>query len=155
VQLAKWKGAYVIGTASGRNLDFLSFLGVDTVIDYTSAPFENIVHDVDLVVDTVGGDTLERSWSIVKKGGKLLSLVEQPSIENIRRYELKTVKPFTPYSAEDTKMISQTISQMITDRKLMIIISKRFSLETVQQAHKISQQGHGRGRIILKIDDGD
>ena len=154
VQLAKWKGAHVIGTSSGRNLDFLSLLGVDTVIDYTSASFENIVQDVDLVVDTVGGDTLERSWSVVKKGGKLLSLVEQPSAEKIRMYGLKTVKPFTTYSPEETKMISQTISQMITDRKLRIIISKLFSLETVQKAHKICQQGHGRGRIILKVYDG-
>ena len=103
VQLAKWKGAHVIGTSSGRNLDFLSLLGVDTVIDYTSTSFENIVQDVDLVVDTVGGDTLERSWSVVKKGGKLLSLVEQPSADKIRMYGLKTVKPFTPYSPEETE----------------------------------------------------
>ena len=70
VQLAKWKGAHVIKTTSGRVSDFLSLLGVDTVIDYTSTSFENIVQDVDLVVDTVGGDTLERSWSVCEKRRK-------------------------------------------------------------------------------------
>ncbi|MDM5223534.1 zinc-binding dehydrogenase [Peribacillus sp. NJ11] len=75
VQLAKWEEAHVIGTCSTKNVNFLYSLGVDTVIDYTSESFEKIVQDVDLVVDTVGTDTLERSWSVVKKGGRLLKRV--------------------------------------------------------------------------------
>jgi len=62
VQLAKWKGAHVIGTASGRNQAFLRELGVDEPIDYEKTRFEDVVHDVDMVLDTLGGDTQNRSW---------------------------------------------------------------------------------------------
>lgn len=151
VQLAKWKGAHVIVTCSEKNIDFLYSLGVDTVIDYTSESFEEVVQDVDLVVDTVGGDTLERSWSVVKKGGKLLSMVEDPSAEKVQMFGLKPVTPFSMPLPEEVKSTSQTISQMIAQKQIRIFISKEFPLEKVQEAHKLSQQGHGRGRIILKV----
>ncbi|MEH7238561.1 NADP-dependent oxidoreductase [Bacillus sp. JJ1562] len=151
VQLAKWKGAHVISTCSAENIDFLYSLGVDTVIDYTSESFDKIVRDVDLVVDTVGGDTLERSWAVVKKGGKLLSLVEDTSVEKVHMFGLKPVKPFSIPLPEETKNISQTISKMIVEKQIRIIISKKFPLEKAHEAHRLSQQGHGRGRIILKV----
>ena len=103
VQLAKWKGAHVIGSCSAKNVDFLYSLGVDTVIDYTCESFEKMVQDVDLVVDTVGVDTLERSWLVVKKGGKLLSMVEQPSAEKVQMFGLTPVKSFTPPSSRRNK----------------------------------------------------
>src|SRR5207248_6540679 len=69
VQLARWAGAHVIATASAHNRDFLRELGANEIIDYSTTRFEEVVHDVDLVFDTVGGDTLERSWQAVKQGG--------------------------------------------------------------------------------------
>ena len=84
VQFAKARGATVIGTTS-RNVDFVRELGVDEVIDYSAAPFEAAVHDVDVVLDTVGGETQERSWGVLKPGGILVSLVQPPSAENSRR----------------------------------------------------------------------
>jgi len=69
VQLAHWAGAHVIATASARNRDFLHELGANEVIDYTTTRFEDGVHDVDLVFDTVGGDTLQRSWQVIKRRG--------------------------------------------------------------------------------------
>src|SRR5207302_9926845 len=71
VQLAKWKGAHVIGTASGRNQAFLRELGVDESIDYEKTRFEDVVHGVDAVLDPLGGDTQNRSWKVLKKGGIL------------------------------------------------------------------------------------
>ncbi len=71
VQFAHWAGAHVIGTASARNQDFLRELGTNEVIDYTSTRFEDVLHDVDIVLDTIGGDTMERSWGVLKKGGLL------------------------------------------------------------------------------------
>src|SRR6185312_10004589 len=68
VQFAKWKGAYVIGTASGANAELVRSLGADEFIDYRSTRFEDVVHDVDVVFDTIGGDTQERSWNVLKKG---------------------------------------------------------------------------------------
>jgi NADPH:quinone reductase-like Zn-dependent oxidoreductase len=81
VQLAKAKGAYVIGTASARNADFVRELGVDEFIDYQSTPFETVVHDVDVVLDTIGGDTQVRSFGVLHKDGFLVSIVEPPSEE--------------------------------------------------------------------------
>ena len=77
MQLEKWKGADVIGTASGRNQAFLRELGVDEPIDYEKTRFEDVVHDVDVVLDTLGGDTQNRSWKVLKKGGGKHGLTRQ------------------------------------------------------------------------------
>ncbi len=84
VQLARWKGAQVIGTTGAANVDFVRSLGAETVVDYTSTPVEQVVHDVDLVVDTVGGQTLESAWPVIKRGGRLVSTAGQPSKEKAR-----------------------------------------------------------------------
>ena len=84
VQLAKWKGAHVLATASTKNQELLRELGVDEPIDYTKQKFEDVARDVDIVLDTLGGETQERSWSVLKKGGVLLSLVQPPSVEKAK-----------------------------------------------------------------------
>ena len=75
LQFAKWKGAYVIATASRNNSEFLKSLGADEVIDYNAQKFEDVVHDADVVIDTVGGDTFDRSWGVLKPGGILVTTV--------------------------------------------------------------------------------
>src|SRR5579864_2585188 len=72
VQFAKWKGAHVIGTASARNAELVRSFGADQFIDYRSTRFDDVVKDADVVFDTVGGDTQERSWKVLKKGGILV-----------------------------------------------------------------------------------
>src|SRR5713226_6487213 len=90
VQLAHWAGAHVIATASARNRDFLHELGANEVIDYTTTRFEDVVHAVDLVFDTVGGDTLERSWTVVKQGGVLVSIVSpQPPADVAKGHDAR------------------------------------------------------------------
>ncbi|MBO1911937.1 NADP-dependent oxidoreductase, partial [Microvirga sp. 3-52] len=81
IQIAKSFGAYVLSTASGKNEAFLKELGVDEFIDYETTDFTDVVKDVDLVVDTMGGEILDKSLSVVKKGGRLVSIVGQPNIE--------------------------------------------------------------------------
>ena len=73
VQFARWKGARVIGTASASNQSFLRELGADKVIDYRTTRFEEAVGDVDVVLDTIGGETQQRSWKVLKKGGILVA----------------------------------------------------------------------------------
>ncbi|MGH9591669.1 MAG: NADP-dependent oxidoreductase, partial [Bryobacteraceae bacterium] len=75
VQLAKWRVAHVIATASAGNLDFVRSLGADEVIDYRATPFEKVARDLDIVFDTVGGETLARSWALLKPGGKAVTIV--------------------------------------------------------------------------------
>src|SRR5690606_654294 len=74
-QFARWKGAFVVATASGTNIEFLKSIGANVVINYTNQRFEDIVCDMDVVLDTVGGDTFDRSWGVLKPGGFLVSTV--------------------------------------------------------------------------------
>src|SRR2546427_9554870 len=90
VQLAHWAGAQVIATASARNRDFLHELGANEVIDYTTTRFEDVVQEVDLVFDTVGGDTLQRSWQVIKPGGVLVSIVSpQPPADVAKGHDAR------------------------------------------------------------------
>src|SRR5262249_9759548 len=89
VQFAKWKGAYVIATASTKNQELLCKLSADEVIDYTTQKFEDVARNIDIVLDTVGGETQERSWLALKKGGVLISLVESPSGEKANQFGVR------------------------------------------------------------------
>lgn len=91
VQFAKWRGARVIGTASTANKEFLERLGVNQFIDYKKTRFEETVHDVDIVFDAVGGETLERSWSTLRKGGVLVTIVDTPPQEPAIKHGVRAV----------------------------------------------------------------
>jgi NADPH:quinone reductase-like Zn-dependent oxidoreductase len=149
VQLARWKGAQVIGTTSKANRDFVRSLGAETVIDYTSTSFEQVVHDVDLVLDTIGGETLQRSMQVIKHGGMLVSLLEQPSLELAQKYGIRARKN----AALPTSSLLQTIAQLIGEGYLKVTIAHTLPLREASFAHELSQTGHGRGRIVLHIAD--
>ncbi|AZB41408.1 NADP-dependent oxidoreductase [Bacillus sp. FJAT-42376] len=147
VQLAKWKGATVIGTASAKNVDFVKSLGADQVIDYTEAAFENIVKDADLVVDTVGGDTENRSWAVLKRGGMLVSLTQDPSQENAEKYGI-TAKFNTKFPTHEDL---RTIAQLIADGTIKAELDSIFPLSETGKALEKSEARHGRGRILLQM----
>jgi NADPH:quinone reductase-like Zn-dependent oxidoreductase len=147
VQLAKWKGAQVIGTASTANLEFVRSLGADQVIDYTTTQIESVVQDVDLVLDGVGGASLLSALTTTRRGGTLISLAEQPPQEQAWARGVRALM----ITARTDRSILQTVAQLIDEGQLNIAIGKVFSLSEAQQAHKVSQSGHGRGRIVLHI----
>lgn len=149
VQFAKWKGAHVIGTASSRNQDFLHELGIDQVIDYQQTRFEDVVKDVDVVFDTIGGEVQERSWQVLKKGGILVSIVSPPSKESAAKYGV-TEKYFflQPKAAQLTE-----IAGLIDAGYIKTIVETVLPLNQVQQAHELSQSGHTRGKIVLQVAD--
>lgn len=147
VQFARWKGARVIGTTSQANRDFVHALGAETVIEYTSTPFEQVVHDVDLVLDTIGGETLRRSMQVVKPGGTLVSLLEQPSADLAQKYGIHARKN----AAMPTSDHLRAIARLIEEGHVKPTIARIFSLSEARQAHELSQSGHGRGRIVLHI----
>jgi NADPH:quinone reductase-like Zn-dependent oxidoreductase len=124
-------------------------LGADEVINYTTTPFEDVTADMDLVLDTIGGETLEKSWSLVKQGGILISLVAQPSLEKANASCIKALKP----AALATSKVLENIAQLIAEGKVKAAISKTFSLQDAGQAQSLSQLGHGRGRIVLHLMD--
>ena len=148
VQLARWKGAQVIGTTGAANLDFVRSLGAETVVDYTSTPVEQVVHAVDLVVDTVGGQTLESAWPVIKRGGRLVSTAGQPSKEKAR--ELGIGALFFSGGRPSSERL-QTIAQLIDEGQVKATLARIFPLREASLAHELSQSGHGRGRIVLHI----
>ncbi len=152
VQFARWKGAHVTGTAGAANMEFVRSLGAETVIDYTSTPFEQVVHDVDLVLDTVGGEVLQRSMHVVKRGGTLVSLPGQPSQERAQELGIRAMKNTAalPFPSSD---LLQTIAQLIDEGQVKATIARTFPLREANLAHELSQTGHGRGRIVLHMAD--
>jgi NADPH:quinone reductase-like Zn-dependent oxidoreductase len=144
VQFAHWKGAHVIGTASAGNSEFVRSLGADTVIDYNAAPFETVVHDVDVVVDTVGGDTPERSWQVLRPDGLLISVAARLTPEAGQAHGVRAMSS----GRASPDKLSQ-ISELLESKQILPVVGAIFSLAEARQAHELSQTGHGRGRIVL------
>ena len=146
VQLAKAKGAYVIGTGSGRNEEFVRSLGTDQFIDYKKTKFEDKVSGVDVVFDTVGGDTQERAFQTVKRGGFLVSTVSPPSPEKAKEFgvtpAMVLVKPNADQLAE--------INRLIESGKLKMRVATILPLAEAKKAHQLSATGHADGKIILR-----
>jgi NADPH:quinone reductase-like Zn-dependent oxidoreductase len=147
VQLARWKGAFITATASGRNQEFLRNLGADLTIDYEKSRFDRLVCDVDLVFDTIGGDTLRRSWKVLKKGGILVSTVEAPDDGEAEargvRAALVDTQANPPQLAEIAKLVDAGMVRPIVEAV--------FPLNEARHAQELSQTGHARGKIVLKV----
>jgi NADPH:quinone reductase-like Zn-dependent oxidoreductase len=149
VQLAKWKGAKVIGTASGRNAEFVKSLGADQVIDYQTTRFEDVVHDANVVLDTQAGDTQRRSYQVLKKGGVLVSTlgIEDPGLAS--KYGVRA----TGFMAQPNGRELREIARLVDEGKVRPEINKVMPLKDVAKAHELSETGHVRGKIVLKVSD--
>jgi len=150
VQLARWAGAHVIATASARNRDFLRELGADEFIDYTTTRFEDVVHDVDLVFDLVGGDTLQRSWQVIKAGGTLVSVVSPPPPADVTKgHDVR----FAWFVVEPNREQLIQVGELIDAGKLRPIIDAVFPLSQARQAYEQGMKGHTRGKVVLRVAD--
>jgi NADPH:quinone reductase-like Zn-dependent oxidoreductase len=152
VQFARLRGARVIATAGKRNQDFVRSLGVETVVDYAATPFEEVAREVDLVLDTVGGETLTRSFSVVRPGGLIVSLLGEPSQELARQHNIRAIANFVSQPYPSSHLL-QTIAQLASDGRLVLPLERVFELGEAAQAHQLSQTGHSRGRVVLHIAD--
>jgi NADPH:quinone reductase-like Zn-dependent oxidoreductase len=147
VQFAKWKGAYVIGTASEKNAEFLKSIGADEVIDYKNQRFEDIVSNVDVVLDTVGGDTFERSWGVLKSGGFLITTVANIPEGEPEKHGVRAKRVMTQ---SDGKELAQ-IAAIIDERKIKPLVTTVLSLADARKAHEMSESRHARGKIVLRV----
>ena len=147
VQLAKWAGARVIGTASKSNLDFLMELGVDEAIDYQATRFEDVVHKVDMVLDTIGGETQKRSLKVLAKGGILVSIVSQPSQEEADSFGVRQSFVFVRNNATQLAEISDLVDSGL----LIPTVETVLSLSEAYYAQELNKAGHTRGKIVLRI----
>jgi NADPH:quinone reductase-like Zn-dependent oxidoreductase len=147
VQLAKWRGARVIGTAS-RNFDFLRGLGVDEAINYSTTPFENAVSNVDVVLDTVGRDTQQRSWQVLRPGGILVSTIQAPSEETANAHGVRgAMVSSSPPIAE----VLTEVAALVDTGKIKPEVSAVLPLHEIRKAHQMAEAGHTRGKIVLQV----
>lgn len=146
VQLAKIAGAHIIGTTSGRNFDMVKSIGADEVIDHTKEDFSKKVSELDMVFDTIGGETQDKSWSVLRKGGVLVSTVGAD--EKAAAAHGVIGKSFALVS-NGARL--QEISSLVDAGKISVVIEKEFPLAEARAAQELSQTGHARGKIILKV----
>lgn len=146
VQIAKAKGAYVIATASARNHAYLKDIGADEVVDYAAVRFEDVVHDVDLVFDTVGGDTLARSAQVIRDGGRLVSSAgSTASACKSGRIKCPAIGPW------NVPVYLSAVVPLLDAGKIRVNIDRTFPLEQAAQAQQLNREGHTRGKIVLSM----
>jgi NADPH:quinone reductase-like Zn-dependent oxidoreductase len=150
VQLGHWKGAYVIATTSAANVEFVRSLGADEVIDYTSVNVEDAVHDVDVVLDIVGGEVTAHSWSVLKPGGLLVAVAGAPDTKTADARGVLTSGVGHP---PETRPILEELGKLVASGDVKPQIGQVFALKDAAPAHAVSETGHGRGRILLKVTD--
>ncbi len=150
-QLARWRGAHVIATTSAANRDFVLGLGAAEVVDYTTTAFEDVVSDVDAVIDLVGGDGIARSWSVLRRGGVLVSIAGQPDPDAAATHGVRTV---AVESRADTTRLTE-VARLIDSGAIAVEVAAVFAMQDIAAAHVQSETGHGRGRIVVDIRSGD
>jgi NADPH:quinone reductase-like Zn-dependent oxidoreductase len=147
VQLAKWRNAHVIGTASAANLPFLRSIGADKTIDYTTLHFEDVVREVDVALDTVGGDTLQRSWRVVRRGGVIVTTAGEISEARAAEYGVRGVS----FIVKPSRQQLTTIQELINRHAIWPVVSAVFPLAQARQAFERGIAGHTRGKMVLSI----
>jgi NADPH:quinone reductase-like Zn-dependent oxidoreductase len=148
VQLAHWCGAEVFATASARDDAFLRELGTDHVIDYTTIGFEDVAHDVDVVFDLVGGDTLARSFAVVKPNGVVVSVVSvPPPPEMSPRPDVRFAYFIVQPSGEQLRRIAG----LIDSGYLHPLVAEVFPLAEARRAYDVAAHGHPRGKVVLTV----
>ncbi len=147
VQMAKALGAYVIGTASGNGVDIVKKAGADEVIDYKTQDFTKLVKDVDMVIDTVGGETQIKSFEVIKKGGKLISIFMPPSPHLAEQFGVtaKFINSTPSYTKLDFG------KQLVEEGKIKIEIAKTLPLEQAAEAQDLLSKGGANGKIVLEV----
>ncbi len=147
VQLAKWRGAEVVATASERNHGYLRQLGADAVIDYRTIPFEEAAGKVDVVFDTIGGDTQQRSWQLLNRGGILVSIISPPPEDAAAAHGVRQAFVFIQPDAE----ILERLGKLATAGTLKVHVEEVLPLGEARRAQELSQGGHARGKIVLQV----
>ena len=147
VRLAKWRGAHVIGTGSGTGRTLAESLGVDEFIDYRTTAFKDAVHDADLVLDTLGGQTQEDSWGVMRRGGIPIATAQPPSPERAGAAGVRAQLIFTQPSAD----VLEKIAALVDIGKLRPIIGAELSPAHAAGAHELIQSNRANGKIVLHV----
>ncbi|MGW2730656.1 NADP-dependent oxidoreductase [Streptomyces sp. NPDC001494] len=151
VQIAKARGAYVIGTASAGKHDFLREIGVDEAIDYRSTDFAEAVQDVDVVLDTLGGDTSVRSLRVLRPGGVVVSILPVGSREFLEEAERLRVRAVRMLVDADRSGMN-TVAELAESGRLRATVAGAFPLAEAAKAHELGDTGRTTGKLVLLVD---
>ncbi|MBF9015977.1 MULTISPECIES: NADP-dependent oxidoreductase [unclassified Oceanispirochaeta] len=147
IQMAKQVGAYVASTTSTSNVEMVKKLGADEVIDYKNKNFEELLSDYDLVIDMMGGEILEKSFKVLKKGGTLVSIKGQDTNDLAKQYGVQFESFFMWPSGE---MLSE-LAQFIGDGVLKPVIDRSYSIDETQKAYDYLQTGRVKGKVVIAV----
>jgi NADPH:quinone reductase-like Zn-dependent oxidoreductase len=147
IQLAKYLGADVATTVSINDKQFVQELGADQVIDYKTQTFEDLLHDYDAVFDTVGDETYRRSFKVIKKGGVIVSMLDQPDSELMNQYGVKAIFQFTQADRERLTKLTQWVDE----NNIRVNVEKTFSLDEAGKALDYQKDVHPRGKVVLAM----
>lgn len=147
IQLAKAFGAWVATTCSTKNVDLVKSLGADKVINYEQEDFADVLGDIDVVFDTLGGGIHEKSYQVLKEGGRLVSIAAQPSEELAKPKNIKTAFIFLDPDGEELAKIGEIIER----GEIRPIVGKVMKLADIKEAHKLSESHHARGKIVIEV----
>ncbi len=149
IQLAKSLGAYVATTVGRKDIEYVKSLGASEVIDYQTQAFEQVLKDFDAVFDTVGGETSDKSFQVLKKGGVIVSMLGQPNAELAQKYGVTAIGQHTGTNTQHLNRLAE-----LTDNgKIKIHIDKVFPLEETKEAFKHLEEGHPQGKVVLQVKD--
>jgi NADPH:quinone reductase-like Zn-dependent oxidoreductase len=149
VQFVRLRSMAVYATASGDGVEFVRSLGVDHVIDYHAQRFEDVVSDADLVFDLVGGDTQQRSWQVLRRGGVLVSTLNEPSQALAAQHGVRALR----YTAHPDGATLAQIGEWIDDGGVRVIVARQFPFEAARDALACVEQGHVRGKVVIQVAD--
>jgi alcohol dehydrogenase len=147
IQLAKHLGAHIATTVSTNDKEFVQQLGADQIIDYKTEKFEDLLHDYDAVLDTIGGDTYKRSFKVLKKGGIIISTLEQPDSELMQQYGIKATFQLTQVNRKRLTKLAQWVEQ----NSIKINVDRTFSLDEAGKALDYQKDVHPRGKVVITI----
>jgi len=148
IQFAKARGARVVTTVSTANVAFAKSLGADVVIDYTTQRFEDHATDLDMVFDLIDGETRERSWKLLKRGGTLVSTLSEPSQEKAKALGIRALR----YTVEADGSELGEIAALVVAGKVTPHIQATFPLAAAAEALRVVEEGHSVGKIVLVVD---
>jgi NADPH:quinone reductase-like Zn-dependent oxidoreductase len=150
VQLAHWRGVHVIATGSERNHEYLKSIGADEVIDYRTTRFEEAAKNVDVVLDTVGGDTLQRSPAVLREGGTLLTIVGVQPAQACSERKLRCPNPSTATREQPGEELTK-LGQLFDSGDLKMSVEATFPLAQAAKALELSESGRARGKIVVQV----
>ena len=151
VQFARWQGAHVLATCSAEKASLVRSLGADRVVDYSSTKFQDELSDLDVVLDTVGGEVLDNSWRVLHRGGSLVTIVGDAPEETATKHG---VKGFSILVEPNRNELAE-IARLVDAGEVKPVVDSVFPLPRAREAYERGLRGHSRGKIVLKVGNED